>query len=448
MKFLRVKVKSSNDMANPGSETNGRIETIVLFKSIIWLLLILISINHAFLSITPITMNRCKSRIKFELKLSYEAYDLLRSFNNLGSLLGAIIFTLIIEKINHKHTLISFLLINCICHFSFYLKLPFLVLLISRFISGLVTSYCTIYFPFWVDKFGINNWIGFMQALVQISKIFGVSIGYSLFSILGNRNWNYFFLIESVLVTIVTFLMYLIPSDYYDKRYIDMERENKIDINIDEKVEKETVIKDIFFNIPFLLLQFYRGKIIFINQANRYYYSNQLDSAIFGNEKNFVFHSYLFNTVLSSFLGIITGSLILIMIGGQNSKHSFLCLFYLQLLSCFLGFLSNKYDSTVFFNIMICLFNYFNSACGIISINVSFSLMAKSLKGISCGILNIIHNLIGILPAFKGYKLIKNYVGEKGIINVLMLYGLIGCIELMVADIYIKFNKVKLGQKY
>ena len=242
MKFLRVKVKSSNDMANPGSETNGRIETIVLFKSIIWLLLILISINHAFLSITPITMNRCKSRIKFELKLSYEAYDLLRSFNNLGSLLGAIIFTLIIEKINHKHTLISFLLINCICHFSFYLKLPFLVLLISRFISGLVTSYCTIYFPFWVDKFGINNWIGFMQALVQISKIFGVSIGYSLFSILGNRNWNYFFLIESVLVTIVTFLMYLIPSDYYDKRYIDMERENKIDINIDEKVEKETVI--------------------------------------------------------------------------------------------------------------------------------------------------------------------------------------------------------------
>ena len=448
MKFLRMKVKSSNDLANPGSDTSGRIENIVLFKSIIWLVLILISINHSFLSITPIILNRCKNQIKFELKLSYQTYDLLRSFNNLGSLLGAIIFTLIIEKVNHKHILISFLLINCICHFSFYLKLPFIVLLTSRFISGIMSSYCIIYFPFWVDKFGINNWIGFMQALVQISKIFGISIGYSLFSILGIRKWNYCFLIESILVTIVTFLMYLIPNDYYDKKYIDMERENKIDINSDEKVEKETVIKDIFFNIPFLLLQFYRGKIIFINQTNYYYFRNQFDSAVFGDEKNFIFHSYLFNTILSSFLGIITGNLILIMIGGQNSKHSFLCLFYLQLSSCVLGFLSNKYDSTVFFNIMICLFNYFNAACGIISLNVSFSLMAKSLKAISCGILNIIHYLIGILPAFKGYNLIKNYVGEKGIINVLMLYGMIGCIELMIADIYIKFNKVKLCQKY
>ena len=195
-------------------------------------------------------------------------------------------------------------------------------------------------------------------------------------------------------------------------------------------------------------MQFYRGKILFINNTICYWYNNKLELAIFSNEKNFLFHSYLFNTIFSSFLGIVTGSLILIIIGGRYSKHSFLCIFYLQLISCFLGFMSNKFDSVVYFNIMICLFNYFISICSIISLNVSFSIMPKTLKGSACGILSIILILIGKLPAFDGYKLIKSFVGENGILNVLMLYGMIGCIELMIADFYMKIKKVKLYQKY
>ena len=74
--------------------------------------------------------------------------------------------------------------------------------------------------------------------------------------------------------------------------------------------------------------------------------------------------------------------------------------------------------------------------------------MPKTLKGSACGILSIILILIGKLPAFDGYKLIKSFVGEDGILNVLMLYGMIGCIELMIADFYMKIKKVKLYQKY
>ena len=74
--------------------------------------------------------------------------------------------------------------------------------------------------------------------------------------------------------------------------------------------------------------------------------------------------------------------------------------------------------------------------------------MPKTLKGISCGISSIIINIIGILPAKKGYNLIKNNFGKQGTINVLMLYGMIGCFELIVADFYMKFNKIKLYQKY
>ena len=441
-----VKVKTTNEITNSNNETNPKIE-LVLSRSIIWYLLILISLNTAFLSMSPTILQHSHRIIKFELKLSVQMYDWLITFYNFGSLLGAIIFTLVIERIKHKPILISFLLINCLCHFSFYLKLSFLSLLISRFISGLVTSFCFIYFPFWVDKFGINNWIGFMHALVQIFKIYGMSLGAFLIYLVRQRKWNFGFILESVSVTIVTFLMHLIPQAYYDKRYIDLERENKIDINI-EKVEKETFIKDILLNVPFLLLQICRGKIMFINQTILYCYNSKYDFHIFKSDKILIFHSYLFNTIFVSCLGIITGSLLLFMIGGQYSRYSFLMIFYLQLISCFLGFISNKNSSSVYFNIMICLFNYFNSASSIISLIVSFAVMPKTLKDISCGVISIIVNLTGILPAKKGYNLIKTYFGKQGTINVLMLYGMIGCIELIVADFYMKFNKIKLYQKY
>ena len=445
MKYFKVKVKSSTEINVPSPETSGRIELQTLSKSILFLLAILISLNSSFLFISQVILKNCQSRIIFELRLSNQSYDLLRSFHNLGSLLGAIIFSLVMEKVNHKKIIISFLLVNCLCHFSFYLKLPFLTLLISRFFSGLVSTFCFVYFPFWVDKFGVNNWITFMQGLIQISKIFGISLGYSIHSIIGSRRWNIAFLLESILVTIVTFIMYLIPNDYYDKRYIDMEREN---INFDGKIEKETILKDIFLNFPFLLLQLYRGQILFINKTVSYLFYNQIDSAIFINEKNILYHSYIFNTIFSSFLGIVSGSLIFSIIEGQNRKYAFICIFYLQLLACFLFFISNKYYSVVFFNVTICAYNYFKSACEIIALNISFALMPKTLKATANGILSIIIISLGILPAFNGYKLIKNYLGESGFINVLMLYGMIGCIELIIADFYMKLNKINLYQKY
>ena len=445
MKYFKVKVKSSTEINIPCPEPSGRIGLQTLSKSILFLLAILISLNSSFLFISQVILQSCRSRIIFELRLSNQSYDLLRSFHNLGSLLGAIIFSLVMEKINHKKIIISFLLVNCLCHFSFYLKLPFLTLLISRFFSGLVSTFCFVYFPFWVDKFGVNNWITFMQGLIQISKIFGISLGYSIHSIIGSRRWNIAFLLESILVTIVTFIMYLIPNDYYDKRYIDMEREN---INFDGKIEKETILNDIFLNFPFLLLQLYRGQILFINKTVSYLFYNQIDSAIFINEKNILYHSYIFDTIFSSFLGIVSGSLIFSIIEAQNRKYAFICIFYLQLLACFLFFISIKYYSVVFFNVMICEYNYFKSACEIIALNISFALMPKTLKATANGILSIIIISLGILPAFNGYKLIKNYLGESGFINVLMLYGMIGCIELIIADFYMKLNKINLYQKY
>ena len=444
-----VSVKSSFDFSQ-NIDANEKAFPFVLSKKIIWVLLALISLNHSFLYISPGILSSCITQIKFEKKLSDEAFGLFGTINGFGSLLGSLIFTLIIEKVNHKKLIISVLLINCFCHFVFYLKLSYIILLISRFISGFVTIFCFTYFPMWVDKFGILNWVNFMQTVVQISKTFGNVLGYFIFYILGPRKWNYGFLIESILVTIVVFFMHLIPNDYYDKKYIDMEREKEIKTltrvyngNINE--EKETIIKDILCNIPYILLGLYKGNRFFIYVAIQFWFSNYLQTTLLVTERHIIFFSYSITMILASFLGNIFGGIILNLIGGPNSKHSFVAMFLLQLISVIFGFFSNKINSIYFFNGMMSFYNFFNFASGMITISAGFAIMPKTIKGTANGIFAVLVNLIAFLPAPYGYAYIKRIVGEgRYVINVLMYYGMFGSLELIIADCYMRIRKVKL----
>ena len=82
-----VQVKSSFDF-NQNLDNNIDRLLILLSKKIIWLLLALIFLNHAFLYISPGILSRCITQIKYEMKLSDEAFGLFGTINGLGSLIG------------------------------------------------------------------------------------------------------------------------------------------------------------------------------------------------------------------------------------------------------------------------------------------------------------------------------------------------------------------------
>lgn len=423
---------------------------VLLSKRKIWILMILVSLNHAFLYISPGILSSCITQIKFELKLSDEAYGMFGTINGFGALIGSIIFTLIIERANHKKLILSVLLLNCFCHFAFYLKLSYTALIYSRFISGFATIFCFTYFPQWVDKFGILHWVNFMQTFVQISKTIGNVLGYFIYFILGSKKWNYGFLIESILVTIVVFFMKMIPKNYYDKNYRDPERErenklNYISYNGIMTEERETIMKDILCNFPYILLCLYKSNRFFIYVAIQFWFSNYLQTTLLVQERHVIFFSYSITMIFASFIGNIFGGIILNLIGGPNSKHSFIAMFLLQLISVIFGIFSNKINSVYYFNAMMSLYNFFNFASGMISISSSFAIMPKTIKGTANGIFSVLLNLTAFLPAPYAYASIKRIVGDgKYVINVLMYYGCFGCVELIIADLYMRIKKVKL----
>ena len=147
-------------------------------ENIIWALMIIISIIHGLMCISQGILSSYVTEIKQELNLSYEEYSMFGTMNGLGSLIGSFVFTLIIDYVSHKYLICIMLIINTISHFAFFFKLKYFILLISRFTSGFASVFCYIYFPMWVDEFGIKEWLNFMQTTVQVSNTIGHIFGY------------------------------------------------------------------------------------------------------------------------------------------------------------------------------------------------------------------------------------------------------------------------------
>ena len=419
-----------------------------LSENIIWLLMYIISTIHGLMVIVPGMLSSCITEMKSEFNLNDKEFGMFGTVNGFGSLLGSLAFTLVIERINHKCLICTMLLINCLCHFAFFFKLEYLILLMSRFICGFVCVFCFIYFPMWVDRFAMKKWINFMQTFVQVANTIGHIFGYFIFLLLGGKQWKYGFLIESLSISSLVFVMILIPFKYYDKNYINPENiQTKTDNDKDnnELQEKETIIKDILCNIPYILVTLYRGNRLFIWVAINFWYSDYLQNSLLEKDPQVIFWSYSTTMVIASLIGNILGGVVINKIGGTKSKHIYVAMGVLQFICVVFGLCAPFSTSVLIFTILMSFYILINSAAGILSISASFAVMPKTLKGTATGIYSLVVNLIAFLPAPYAYAFIKNLFNDGTyIMIILMLYGLFGVFEIMIADIYMRIRKIKI----
>ena len=441
-------------------ETTPKVKT-KLSENVIWLLMYILSTIHGLMVIVPGMLSSCIVEMKEEFGLTDKQFGLFGSVNGFGSFIGSLAFTLVIEKISHKCLISTMLLINCICHFAFFFKLSYPILLASRFICGFVCVFCFIYFPMWVEKFAMKKWVNFMQTFVQVSNTIGHIFGYFVYLILGGHNWKYGFLLESISISSCVFVMLVIPFKYYDKNYINPDyvkdandvnpNDNSEEKEIKEikekkepqKEEEETIMKDIICNLPYVLISLYRGNRLFIFVAINFWYSDYLQNSLMEKNPNAIFWSYSITMVIASLIGNILGGVVINRIGGTKSKHSYVAMGVLQFLCVLFGLFAPFTNSVLIFTILMSMYILINSASGIITISASFAVMPKTLTGTATGFYSLLVNLIAFLPAPYAYAFIKSLVGEGSyIMVVLMLYGLFGCFEIMAADIYMRVKKI------
>ena len=96
-------------------------KNLILSEKIIWLIMIIISLIHALICISPGILSSYVTEIKNEFILSDEKFGIIGTIYGFGALIGSFVFTLVIEIVNNKYLLCGMLITNCFCNFAFFL---------------------------------------------------------------------------------------------------------------------------------------------------------------------------------------------------------------------------------------------------------------------------------------------------------------------------------------
>ena len=95
--------------------------------------------------------------IKEALGINNTEYGLLGSVVFFGLTIGSVAATFLYATVNTKYVLITVMFLNGCSLLMFVMTNQYILLLLSRFLTGFFQVFVSIYFPVWSDMFGATD---------------------------------------------------------------------------------------------------------------------------------------------------------------------------------------------------------------------------------------------------------------------------------------------------
>ena len=460
--------------SSPSGNDTQKVKDFSLNRGIRWVLMIIFTLLYAFLMLNVGIFTAATNQLKEDLRLDNEQYGLLGSYNGGGKIIGTVIFMIIVNRFNRKYLLIIPLFISSISIFLFTRFENRYILYILRGINGICQVFGFIYFPIWIDQFGIQKRKTLMMTLIQLAAQFGMVGGYLINYLIGSKNWKNGFNIEFIGECGLLFLILFFPRIYFSRNIYykseggDSRKSKRAKINDDlfDNDKKELFLKSgkspdsIFYaenkksqmtgsffsniislltNKLFMFAVLYKSTTQFICAGIGYWISDFLHNVLGEKNEKIKFESYLIIIIGGPLIGMVIGGFLGSLTGGYEKKASIILIFILQFIASIIGIFVIYCDTASAFNIIMGFFFVFNSA--VVPINSGFILwtVPKEMKGLASGISNLIVTFLGKFPAPFLYGFIQENSSDKNSKNgmiFLMSIAFVGDVFLLLAAIF------------
>ena len=464
---------------------------VVLKRSIRWIIMFLYILINMIMMIDTGLFSSASTKIKYALKIDDKKFGLFGSCNHSGRILGTISFIFIFNIFNRKYLLLIPLFINSFSIALFTITDIIPLLFMARIINGFCTTFGFIYFPIWIDQFGIQTKKTVMMSLIQIASPLGMVLGYTMNTFLGSDKWKMTLLIESISLFFFVSIILLIPKKYFSKKLcfkqhfdgvkkikqmknlkikknsnkqltnkkivqisennisknnqnVEINRpsvfgENYLDNNPNEIFTFWKKIKYILSNKIFISTVLYKSTNQFICCGIGFWLTDYLEN-ILGEKNSYKrLYSYIIIIVIGPIIGMSIGGFIGSLTGGYEKKQSVLAIFVLQIITSILSVFVPLANKIYFFVLYLSLFTTFMASVVPVNTGLILWTMPKNMKGFGNGISNLITTFLGKLPApfLYGYLQFKfiNFNKRIGMIF-LMSFSFLGAICLGFATIF------------
>jgi len=422
-------------------------------RRIIFILIVIISlllnIDHgAIPAATTVLMN--------ELNIDPLSLGVIGSVLFFGLTCGAVVAGPLFNNHTPKWIISISIVCSCFCLFSFTDSKSMLFLSLWRFACGFCQIFSLIYFPVWVDKFGIYEnrivWISYLQLSVPL----GTMLGYMLeaFSIRMFNNWKIAFYIQIVLLMAAVLVLIFTPDKFFSKNYrrTDLTRSLKksLDENGDENFDFDFWKKNLVINGPKYnrLSEF---SIFSLQDEEDSLKKNNLTEIVHSLLKNKIYTfvmlsiccllfvvtgiqfwitdymvkvlkldtqlaNILFMIVCISAptLGVISGGNFIEKLAGSDDKRSIEACYKLSIMAAVSGAPLPFINNYVIFVLLMWLLLFFGGAImpGMTCVMLNSAPVAH--KEVANSLTYFCYNVFGYLPAPVIYGLIRTYTGGDG----------------------------------
>ena len=368
-----------------------------------------------------------------------------------GRVVGALIFTVIMGKMNRKLLLVSTLLFKSLTLFVPLFTVNYYINSIARGLSGLSQVFYPTYLPVWCDQYGKKNKKTIWVMIVQIGNPLGIIIGYGLgllfekLELFGMNGWRTSFAIEGVILILCAVIIFFFEDMYFSEKFLLVE-DSKGKEEIKDEQKKVTLfanIGSIICNKIFLFSSLCNSVAFFGIGVVQFYGDKYMKLVLdIGDSIRFILFGLL--CLFGPTSGMVFGGIISSKLGGYVKRSSMIFIIIAMIVAGVISMLIACHEISVLF--IITSWTYLFAIGTVIPplSGIIISCLDNNLRGDGFSLCNFLNNLLGNFPSSYAFSILVD-VFEQGDNNsdkyryawmITMGYNFIGLLFVIIAGVF------------
>lgn len=388
-----------------------------------WYVYGLILLASVFSAIDGTIFNTAITWVKADLNFTNEDYGLFSSMLFFGKIIGAFIFIFLLNIVNRKYLFILSMLVTAGGMVVYTMCSVKFILYTVRSILGFFNVFFIIYFPVWIDQYGIRKYKTLMLTSIQITMPLGGILG----SVMGTYlHWRVALQVNACILTIQGLALVCASSDYFSNTLYSSPSQAKdytgpsiyeIMVKKEETKEKKdennsNSLLGLLKNKTFLTYSFSRSFLLFPLIASSTFINDYFQNVLGVTDKSARLGVLTALTLIGTLLGSLIGGIIGTLVGGYQNKRASIALIFLQTITAISSILTPYMNTLFTFALFFGTNMTFTSSIMPIITGMVITSVPNQQRAMANSLTSLIVNLFGMMPAPYIYGKLNTLYGD------------------------------------
>ena len=156
------------------------------------------------------------NQIREELNINDKSFGIYGSIVQIGRIIGTLSVMILLNLFDRKYLIFFALILKCATFLIYFVTANYYIIMGFSFLQGFSHVFTYVYFPTWVDQFGLQNYKTIMTSFIQTVSPFGSVFGFNVTTLLGDYKYGFALLAFTILP--LDFILLFMPDKFFSPK--------------------------------------------------------------------------------------------------------------------------------------------------------------------------------------------------------------------------------------